>query len=179
MRNASLIMALFLAASVALAGGAGGPRPTGAPAAPPAVTSAATRLPATALVRPGQTWVVTGKTVTGEAVSFPVVLNKAAPKWEDGWVFETETGLVFLSSNQQSVQIGEFMEALLGGDAYVCFAAREGQTLRGALLSGEMETVLEQLDKIEDDAEMDTYAQITAVLNKHNLKYGSCTIARK
>ncbi len=168
MRPLLLASSLIALTSVALAGG-GGARP--APAA----------LPGTALVQPGQTWVMTGTTAAGEPVQVKFALTRKAPERSGrDWNFDAPNGPFTYSPVEGTLFAADILPSLTtGAPVQLCVAMFDGKEARGALLSGRMDDIDAQMAQIPDDApEPKNAAEIVQILRRYGVAAGTCTLKR-
>lgn len=204
MRHLLLTAALLTLAPAAFAGGAGprpAPRPAPAPVAPapkpapkpvpapqpapapvPAVTSpAAPALPADAVFQPGQTWVLSGTTAGGESIERELVLDDAAPEWDDGWSFESdlgplsydpETGLVFAADVMTGMEEDT--------DLQMCMGFVQDKSVTGVLVSGDMDSISEQLSMLDGEGDAPETAEgLAQAFEDAGVEVGTCTLNLK
>ena len=168
MRPLLLASSLIALTSVALAGG-GGARP--APAT----------LPGTALVQPGQTWVMTGTTAAGEPVQVKFALTRKAPERSGtDWNFDAPNGPFTYSPDEGTLFAADILPSLTtGAPVQLCVAMFDGKEARGALLSGRMDDIDAQMAQIPDDApEPKNAAEIVHILRSYGVAAGTCTLKR-
>ena len=206
MRHLLLTAALLTLAPAAFAGGAGprpAPRPAPAPVAPapktapkpvpapqpapapapvPAVTSpAAPALPADAVFQPGQTWVLSGTTAGGETIERELVLDDAAPEWDDGWDFESDLGPLSYDPEIGLVFAADVMTGLEEEtDMQVCLGFVQDKSVTGVLVSGDMDSISEQLSMLDGEGDAPETAEgLAQAFEDAGVEVGTCTLNLK
>lgn len=175
-KRSFLSASLLVLSSMAFAG-------SGQNAQPRAVTPFGTprALAANSLVKPGQTWILSGTTASGEKVNRQIVLSKKAPTWNDGWEFDGDVGPFGYNPEDGTVFAGDVMTGLMNdGNVLVCLGFLSGQNAKGGLLSGtldELEGELEKMDKILPDPE--SADEAIKVMQWAGMKVGTCTLTLK
>ena len=204
MRHLLLTAALLTVAPAAFAGGAGprpAPRPAPAPVAPapktapkpvpapqpapapvPAVTSpAAPALPADAVFQPGQTWVLSGTTAGGESIERELVLDDAAPEWDDGWSFESDLGPLSYDPETGLVFAADVMTGMEeDSDLQVCMGFVQDKSVTGVLVSGDMDSISEQLSMLDGEGDApETPEGLAQAFEDAGVEVGTCTLNLK
>lgn len=200
MRHLLLTAALLTLAPAAFAGGAGprpAPRPAPAPVAPapkpvpapqpapapvPAVTSpAAPALPADAVFQPGQTWVLSGTTAGGESIERELVLDDAAPEWDDGWSFESDLGPLSYDPETGLVFAADVMTGMEeDSDLQVCMGFVQDKSVTGVLVSGDMDSISEQLSMLDGEGDAPETAEgLAQAFEDAGVEVGTCTLNLK
>lgn len=204
MRHLLLTAALLTLAPAAFAGGAGprpAPRPAPAPVAPapkpapkpvpapqpapapvPAVTSpAAPALPADAVLQPGQTWVLSGTTAGGESIERELVLDDAAPEWDDGWSFESDLGPLSYDPETGLVFAADVMTGMEeDSDLQVCMGFVQDKSVTGVLVSGDMDSISEQLSMLDGEGDAPETAEgLAQAFEDAGVEVGTCTLNLK
>lgn len=175
-----LALSCLLFGTFALAGGAGNAAPR--PVAPFGSAAAARTLPANSLVKPGQTWVMSGMDASGKSVTQTYALSKDAPEWDDGWDFESEIGMLSYDPEAGSMFAGNFTENMLEQKPMnICLATVEGQQVRGLLFTGELEDIEPEFDKLSEQMgeAAPTYDALVKAAKAANVKAGTCTLTRQ
>ncbi|WP_155298333.1 hypothetical protein [Deinococcus kurensis] len=152
-------------------------------AAPRAVTpfGAPKALPANALVRPDQTWVMTGITADGERITRELKLSTQAPEWDDGWHFDGENGPFIWHSAERTIMTADVLTGLaMDSDIQLGLALVEGSGARGVLVSGSLDEIKEQIDQLDsasgDPRNADELGQ---AVRKAGVNAGTCTLTLK
>lgn len=174
MRKFLLTAALIALTPASLAGGGNSVRPPNPPQ--PFGT------PANTLVKPGQTWIMTGTTADGEAVNTEFKLSNKAPTISDGdWDFDTPNGPLTYNPAYKTLFARNVSPAALQGESVqICIAMTEGKQASGALLSGTMEEIGAQMKKLPSDAaDPQNAADIQSMLKSFGISAGSCTLKIK
>ncbi|GGI90240.1 hypothetical protein [Deinococcus wulumuqiensis] len=204
MRHLLLTAALLTLAPAAFAGGAGprpAPRPAPAPVAPapkpapkpvpapqpapapvPAVTSpAAPALLADAVFQPGQTWVLSGTTAGGESIERELVLDDAAPEWDDGWSFESDLGPLSYDPETGLVFAADVMTGMEeDSDLQVCMGFVQDKSVTGVLVSGDMDSISEQLSMLDGEGDAPETAEgLAQAFEDAGVEVGTCTLNLK
>ena len=196
MRHLLLTAALLTLAPAAFAGGAGprpaprpapapapvAPAPKPAPAPVPAVTSpAAPALPADAVFQPGQTWVLSGTTAGGERIERELVLDDAAPEWDDGWSFESDLGPLSYDPETGLVFAADVMTGMEeDSDLQVCMGFVQDKSVTGVLVSGDMDSISEQLSMLDGEGDAPETAEgLAQAFEDAGVEVGTCTLNLK
>ncbi|AKH17553.1 hypothetical protein [Deinococcus soli (ex Cha et al. 2016)] len=152
-------------------------------AAPRAVTpfGAPKALPANALVRPGQTWVMSGTTAAGERITRDLKLSTQAPEWDDGWDFEADNGPFSWKPEDRMILAADVRTGMMNdSDIHLCLGMIEGSSVRGVLLSGTLEELDADMDKLDSaTGEPRTTDEIIQAVRKAGVNAGTCTLTLK
>lgn len=207
MRHLLLTAALLTLAPAAFAGGAGprpaprpapvtapAPKPAPVPAAQPAAAPApaaaqpavsaaptAPAFPADALIRPGQTWVLSGTTAGGETIERELVLDDAAPEWDDGWSFESDLGPLSYDPETGLVFAADVMTGMEeDSDLQVCMGFVQDKSVTGVLVSGDMDSISEQLSMLDGEGDAPETAEgLAQAFEDAGVEVGTCTLNLK
>ncbi|GGR52449.1 hypothetical protein GCM10008959_12480 [Deinococcus seoulensis] len=152
-------------------------------AAPRAVApfGAPKALPANALVRPGQTWVMTGTTAGGERISRELKLGAQAPEWDDGWDFKADKGVFNWQSEDRTILAADMLTGMMDdSDIHMCLGMVEGAGARGVLLSGDLDTLQSYVTKLDAaTAEPRNADELVQAIRKAGVPAGTCTLTLK
>lgn len=148
---------------------------------PPAAQPAVPTLPADALIQPGQTWVLTGTTAGGETIERELVLGSEAPEWDDGWSFESDLGPLSYDPETGLIFAADVLTGLEeDSDMQLCIGFAQGKTVTGVLLSGDMESMEEQLSMLDGDSDAPETAEALAqAFEDAGVEVGTCTLNLK
>lgn len=195
MRHLLLTAALLTLAPAAFAWGAGprpAPRPAPAPApvapAPKPVTPAAPKpapaapaFPDDLLFQPGQSWLLEGTAASGEDIEREMMIDEETPEWDDGWDFTTDLGPLSYDAETGLVFVADMMTGLTDGtDMQVCigYANEEEGVLNGVLLSGDMDSISEQLGQLDDSEGFpETNEDLQAAFEDAGVEVGTCSLS--
>lgn len=171
-----LVLAALLSLTPLAAAGSGNAAPrTVAPFGAPKA------LPSNALVRPGQTWVMTGTTAGGDRISRELKLSAQAPEWDDGWDFEADKGLFSWNPENRLIIATDVLTGMTDDtDIHMCLGMVEGTGARGALLSGDLDTIQSYIPKLDaatgEPRNADEFVQ---AVRKAGVAAGTCTLTLK
>ncbi|PTA67193.1 hypothetical protein [Deinococcus arcticus] len=178
MIRVALALTCLLCSSVGLTGGAEPPQPRMTVSARPP-----TALAAQSPVKPGQTWILSGTRADGQKVSRAIVLTMQAPSWSDseGWSFDSEMGFFDYHPQTGKVFVGEMLSAFLtGNDVLMCFGFRTPAGITGALMSGSLEELQAESDKVDPTApDPTTTEEALRIMRAAGMKVGTCTLTLK
>ncbi|WP_225990082.1 hypothetical protein, partial [Deinococcus wulumuqiensis] len=158
------------------------PAPQPAPAPVPAVTSpAAPALLADAVFQPGQTWVLSGTTAGGESIERELVLDDAAPEWDDGWSFESDLGPLSYDPETGLVFAADVMTGMEeDSDLQVCMGFVQDKSVTGVLVSGDMDSISEQLSMLDGEGDAPETAEgLAQAFEDAGVEVGTCTLNLK
>ncbi|WP_221089940.1 hypothetical protein [Deinococcus aquaedulcis] len=176
MKRSFLVAALLLLPSAALAGGAQNAQPrTVAPFGAPRA------LAANSPVKPGQTWILSGTTASGQKVNRQIVLSKKAPTWDDGWDFDGDVGPFSYNPEDGTIFAGDVMTGMMNdGDMLACFGFLKGMVGGGALLAGSLDEISTELEKLDEDLpDPKSAEEAVAIMRGAGVKVGTCTLTLK
>lgn len=152
-------------------------------AAPRAVTPFGTpkALPANALVRPGQTWVMTGTAAGGERISRDLKLSAQAPEWDNGWDFEADKGIFSWQPEDRMILAADMLTGMTDDtDIHLCLGMVEGSGARGVLLSGDLDGIQSYIEKIDPaTAEPRNADELVQAVRRAGVPAGTCTLTLK
>ena len=143
-------------------------------AAPRAVTPFG--VPANALIRPGQTWVLSGTTVSGERLRRETTLGAYARPQGAGWDFGSPLGIFSWQPKIRTVVVEDMTDK---NDIQLCFAIEEQRGARGILISGTDEQIDLLIGRI-NAAIMNpgTPDQLIQDVRTAGVDAGTCTLTR-
>ncbi|PTA66816.1 hypothetical protein [Deinococcus arcticus] len=176
MLRSLLAASLLFLPSVAVAGSGQNAQPRAvAPFGAPRV------LAANSPVKPGQTWVLSGITASGQKVSRQIVLSKKAPTWDDGWDFDGDVGPFSYNPEDGTIFAGDVMTGMMNdSDVLACFGFLKGMVGSGALLAGSLDEIDTELQKLDEDLpDPKTAAEAVATMRGAGMKVGTCTLTLK
>ena len=152
-------------------------------AAPRAVTPFGTpkALPANALVRPGQTWVMTGTTADGERISRELKLSAQAPEWDDGWDFDADNGPFSWQPDNRTLLATDILTGMTDDtDIHMCLGMVEGAGARGVLLSGDLDILQSYITKLDAaTGEPRNADELLQAVRNAGVNAGTCTLTLK
>ncbi|GAA0506569.1 hypothetical protein [Deinococcus depolymerans] len=151
--------------------------------APRAVTpfGAPKALPANALVRPSQTWILTGTTAGGERISRDLKLSAQAPEWDDGWDFDADNGPFSWNPEDRLMIAADVLTGMdEDSDIHLCLGMVEGGGARGVLFSGSLEEIQERVSQLEGaTGDPRTADELVQAVRKAGVNAGTCTLTLK
>ena len=131
-------------------------------------------------MRPGQIWVLTGTTAGGETIKRELTLSDKAPEWDDGWDFESDLGPLNYDPETGLVFAADMMTGAAESDMQVCIGFIRGRTINGVLVTGDVDSISEQLSMLDGESDAPETAEALAQAFKDvGVEVGTCMLNLK